>query len=151
MTATPTYPQAPPLTETELDELLSTAQHARIGTHNPDGTIHLTALWFLYDRPDLLLGTQAVSRKVRNIERDPRVTVLVDVTQPALIGAVLYGTATIEREGAQERRVDIFRRYKTEEDARAFAATLAELFEPVIVRIRPHSVVSFDYRKGFPR
>ncbi len=151
MTTTQSYPQAPALTDAELDELLTTAQVARIGTQNPDGTVHLTSMWYLYDRPDILLGTQAISRKVRYIVRDPRVTVLVDITEPNLVGAVLYGTATVERDGAQERRVEIFRKYKPEDEARTFAATLAGMWEPVVIRIRPHAVTSFDYRKGFPR
>lgn len=144
------YPQAAELTESELHEHLATAQLARIATHNEDGTIHLTPLWYRYDQPDILLGTQAVSRKVRNIARDPDVTVLVDVTTPASVGAVLYGTATVERDGAQERRVEIFSRYMDDDAARDLAARLAARFEPVIIRVRPHTVVSFDYRKGFP-
>jgi PPOX class probable F420-dependent enzyme len=145
-----TYPQAPGLTESELHEHLATAELARIATHNEDGTIHVTPLWYRYDRPDILLGTQAVSRKVRNIARDPEVTVLVDVSARPYIGAVLYGTATVEPEDAEQRRVEIFRRYMDDDAARGFAASLAARYQPVIIRVHPHTVVSYDYRKGFP-
>jgi PPOX class probable F420-dependent enzyme len=150
MSTTSSYPQAPPLTDEELAELLRTAEVARLATHNDDRSIHVAPLWFLYEPPDLLFGTQAVSRKVRNIERDPRVTVEVDVTSPALLGALIYGTARIERADATQRRVPIFRRYMDDGAAVGTAQALAAKYEAVILRVTPESVVSFDYRKGFP-
>ena len=145
-----TYPQAPALTDTELQDLLATAEIARIATMNEDGTVHLAPMWFRYDDPDVLLGTQAVTRKVRNVERDPHVTVLVDVTTPTFVGAVMYGRAYLERDGAESRRADIFRRFMDQDAALGFAAQLAAKWEPVIIRFHAERVVTFDYRKGFP-
>ncbi len=145
-----TYPQAPALTDKELQDLLATAEVARIATLNDDGTVHLAPMWFRYDAPDILLGTQAVTRKVRNLERDPNVTVLVDVTTPQFVGAVMYGRAYLERDDAQARRVDIFRRFMDHDAAQAFAARPAKTWEPVMIRFHPERVVTFDDRKGSP-
>jgi PPOX class probable F420-dependent enzyme len=145
-----TYPQAPRLTDTELRELLVTAEIARIATANDDGTVHVAPMWFRYDEPDVLLGTQAVTRKVRNVERDPNVTVLVDVTSPTFVGAIMYGRAYVERDDAESRRTDIFSRFMDHDAAQGFAAKLAAKWEPVIIRFHPERVVTFDYRKGFP-
>lgn len=145
-----TYPQAPPLSEDELTEFLQTAEIARLATHNADGSIHVAPMYFVYEVPDLLLGTQSVSRKVRNIERDPRVTVLVDVAEGALIGAVVYGTAELDDRDVLAKRATILRRYMADDEADAFAHQLADTWEPVIIRVRPERIVSFDYRKGFP-
>jgi PPOX class probable F420-dependent enzyme len=145
-----TYPQAPALNDTELEELLTTADIARIATMNTDGTVHLAPMWFRYDAPDILLGTQAVTRKVRNLERNPNVTVLVDVATPTFVGAVMYGRAHVERDHAEARRVDIFDRFMDHDTAQGFAAQLAAKWEPVIIRFHPERVVTFDYRKGFP-
>ena len=150
MAETFTYPQAPALTDEELRSFLHDGDVARLATHNEDGTIHIAPVWYLYDEPDILLGTQAVSRKVRNVERDPQVTVLFDVTGPALIGVVVYGTARVERDGVAERRTAIFRRYMDEEAAGGFTERLSAKYEGVIIRVTPSSVVSYDYRKGFP-
>ncbi|KQY46262.1 pyridoxamine 5'-phosphate oxidase family protein [Cellulomonas sp. Root137] len=144
------YPQAPPLTEDEITELLQTADIARLATHNEDGSIHVAPLYFVYEAPDILLGTQSMSQKVRNIARDPRVTVLVDVTAPALVGAVIYGTAELDHQDVVAKRATIFRRYMPADAADAFAHRLADTWEPVVIRVRPDHVVSFDYRKGFP-
>ncbi|WP_129336464.1 pyridoxamine 5'-phosphate oxidase family protein [Cellulomonas endophytica] len=148
--AGPGYPQALPLTGPRLDELLSTAEIARHATHDLDGSVHVAPLWFLYEKPDLLLGSQAESRKVRNLVRDPDATVLVDVTTPDLMGAMLRGTVEVERDDVVERRVRIFRRYVDEATARGMAEGLGARYDSVVLRFRPRSVVSFDYRKGSP-
>jgi PPOX class probable F420-dependent enzyme len=144
------YPQAPALLPDEVEELFRTADLARLATHNADGTIHLAPIYFAYDAPDLLLGTQAKSRKVRNIRRDPQVTVVVDTRTPAPVGAICYGTAELDQEDVLAKRATIFRRYMAEDAAEAFARQLADLWEPVIIRVHPERIVSFDYRKGFP-
>jgi PPOX class probable F420-dependent enzyme len=144
------YPQAPPLSEDELTEFLRSADIARLATHNADGTIHLAPVYYVYELPDILLGTQVTSHKVRNIARDPRVSVLFDVTTPALIGAVVYGTAELDYDDVLAKRATIFRRYMADDAADAFARQLADSWEPVIIRVRPERIISFDYRKGFP-
>lgn len=150
MAGSPPYPQAPALTEDELAEFLQSADIARLATHNEDGSIHLAPQYFAYEAPDILLGTQLEARRVRNITRDPRVTVLFDVTSPALIGAVVYGTASLDGDDVVAKRTAIFRRYMPEEDAAGFAHALADTWHSVVIRVRPERVVSFDYRKGFP-
>ena len=145
-----TYPQASPLSEDELTEFLQSADIARLATHNEDGSIHLAPVYYVYEVPDILLGTQAISRKARNIARDPRVTVLCDVLTPEPIGAVIYGTAELDGRDVIAKRATIFRRYMAADAADAFARRLAAMWEPVIIRVRPERIVSFDYRKGFP-
>jgi PPOX class probable F420-dependent enzyme len=144
------YPQAPPLSEDELTDFLLSTDIARLATHNEDGSIHLAPVYFVYEVPDILVGTQAVSRKVRNIARDPRVTVLFDVVGESPIGAVVYGTAELDRHDVLAKRATIFRRYMPDDAADGFARSLADTWEPVIIRVRPERIVSFDYRKGFP-
>ena len=90
------------------------------------------------------------SRKVRNIGRDPNVTVLFDVTAPALIGVVVYGTADLEHTDVLSRRTAILSRAMPDDVAAAFAQRLADAYHSVVIRVRPQRIVSFDYRKGFP-
>jgi hypothetical protein len=86
------YPQMPPLTEEGFVSLLQTQPIARLATHNPDGTIHVVPVWFKYVDGNILLGTQAVPRKVKNVERDADVTVLIDDPEMPAKGAMIYGT-----------------------------------------------------------
>lgn len=52
-------------------------EFATIATIQPDGQPQLSVVWVSYDGDDLLVSTVKGRRKHLNLERDPRVTVLV--------------------------------------------------------------------------
>ena len=141
------YPQKPPFTEEELTAFLNEAPIARLGTHNPDGTIHLTSIYFKYDSGCILMGTQEVSHKIRNIKNNPQVTVLIDNQSPPWKGVIVYGEANLEYDDVIAKRASIFERYMSPEDARESAEGLAKNFVPVVIRIQPKQIISFDYSK----
>lgn len=141
------YPQMPPLTEEEVVSLLEAATIARLATRNPDGTIHIVPLLFKYVDGAILLGTQAISRKVKNIERDPNVTVLVDIEEMPAKGAMIYGTATLDTSDLLAERVEIFDRTMPPEASQGLANVLAAQFEPAVIRVVPKKIVSWDYSK----
>ena len=66
------------MTDAEVAELLEAQRTVTLATIGPDGRPHLASMWFARDGADLLMWTYAVSQKARNIERDPRVTVLAE-------------------------------------------------------------------------
>lgn len=141
------YPQAPPMIADEVGAFLAEAPVARLASHNADGTIHLAPAWFLYDDGQLLIGTQAVSRKARNVAADPQVTVVVDDPGPPFKGVIIYGTAELDCEDAAAKRVPIFAKYMPSERAEGMAHGLAEQFVPVIIRVRSERMISYDYAK----
>jgi PPOX class probable F420-dependent enzyme len=141
------YPQKPPLTADELETFLQEAPIARLGTTNPDGTVHLAALWFAYLDGDIVFGTQEVTNKVRNIKRNPNVTVLIDVAGPPLKGVLIYGRAELDYEDVLAKRIAIFEKYMPGEDARGLAEALADSWAPVVIRVKPTQVTSYDYGK----
>jgi hypothetical protein len=141
------YPQKPPLTDDELKTFLDGAPIARLGSKNPDGTIHIAALWFAYQDGDIVFGTQDITHKVRNIKHDPQVTVLIDVVGPPLQGVLIYGRAELDYEDVIAKRIAIFEKYMPSEHARGLAAVLAESWAPVIIRVKPERVTSYDYAK----
>jgi len=73
------YPQRLPMTEAECNAFLQEAPITRLGSLNPDGTVHVAALWFQVEDDTIVIGTQDITNKVRNIRRNPKVTVLIDV------------------------------------------------------------------------
>jgi len=144
------YPQMPPLTQDELVTFLNEAPIARLSSMNPDGTIHTAPVFFKYDNGDILIGTQEVTRKVRNSRQNPNVTVLIDNQAPPYKGVVIYGEAELDFEDVIAKRVAIFERYMPTENARGLATGLANNYEPVIIRVKPSHVISYDYSKqGF--
>lgn len=141
------YPQMPPFTNDELESFLKEAPIARFSTANEDGTIHTVPVWYRYENGELLLGTQDVTRKVRNVKRDNKVTVLIDIPGPPLKGVVIYGRAQLDYENPIPKRVSIFERYMPRDKAQALAQGLANLWKLVIVRVKPEKIISYDYGK----
>ena len=145
---TPVYPQAKPFTAEEAEAFLAKPLIAKLATHNADGTIHLAPLWFNYEGGEILFGTQAITRKIGNIKRNPRVTVLVDGVEPVLQAVLIYGTAELDYEDVVPKRIALFEKYMPKEDAVGFAENLASTWEPVIIRVKPEQMITFDYSKG---
>jgi PPOX class probable F420-dependent enzyme len=142
------YPQMPPLTADELDLFLNRPLIARLGTINEDGTIHVAPIYFKYDNGTFILGTQVVSRRVRNIQRNPNVTLLIDDPNPPYKAVIIYGQASLEYEDVLEKRTAIFEKLAPPADAAARAKALCDKWESVVIRIQPERTVSFDYDKA---
>lgn len=145
------YPQKPPFLQDELIAFLNQAPVARLGTQNPDGTIHMAAVYFKYNDGDILVGTQDVSHKIRNIKKNPQVTVLIDNQSPPWQGVLIYGEASLEYDDVITKRASIFEKYSSSpEDALARATGLVKSFVSVVIRIKPRRIISYDYTKeGF--
>ena len=142
------YPQMPPLTSEELNAFLNRPLIAKLSSYNEDGTIHIVPVWFRYDNGDILVGTQEINRKVRNIRRNPTVTVLIDATEPAFQGVIIYGKAEFESEDIIPKRIFIFENYMPPADAANMAPALAQMWQPAVIRVKPDHMISFDYAKG---
>jgi len=137
------------MTFDEIEEFLGLPLIAKLSSHNKDGTIHTVPVWFKYRDGEILLGTQEITQKAQNIKRDSRVTVLVDTTEPRLKGVILYGNAQLVHENVIPTRISIFEKYMGAEDAPGLAEKLASTWTPVVIRIKPDQIISFDYSKGF--
>jgi len=142
------YPQLPAMTEEELVSFFEQAQFARLGTINEDGTIHIAPIFFKYQDGQILMATQDPSRKIRNIKRNKNVTVLIDKTEVPFKGALIYGTAELDYEDVIPKRIAIFERRLSREEAETYARRLSSKWQCVIVRITPVHVASFDYSKA---
>jgi nitroimidazol reductase NimA-like FMN-containing flavoprotein (pyridoxamine 5'-phosphate oxidase superfamily) len=66
------------LTPAEIAELLAAQRVAVVSSLGPRGWPHSMPLWFVVREGEIWIWTYAKSQKVRNLERDPRATVLVE-------------------------------------------------------------------------
>ena len=98
--------------------------------------------------PSIWMATQEPSRKVRNIKRNPNVSILIDTTEVPFKGALIYGTAELDYEDVVSKRITIFEKRLCREDAETYANRLSGKWRCVILRITPKRVVSFDYSKA---
>ena len=68
-------------TMTKLNEaqvaLLKAKNFAFVGTLMPDGSLQVSPMWVEYDGEHVILNSEVKRTKVKNMQRDPRVTVCV--------------------------------------------------------------------------
>jgi PPOX class probable F420-dependent enzyme len=90
----------------ELCALIERGPLAHLATINPDGSPQVTVIWIGLDGDDIVSGHMHLSQKVRNVRRDPRVSLSFDAPRrPGTFladHAVLQATATVEEGGARE-------------------------------------------------
>jgi PPOX class probable F420-dependent enzyme len=98
----------------ELDpsarELLESDALVHFVTVNPDGTPQVSCIWVGMDGEEIVSGHIPHNQKVRNVERNPRVSLSVEGTGLNEHGLreylVVHGTARVQEGGA----VDLLRR-----------------------------------------
>jgi PPOX class probable F420-dependent enzyme len=90
----------------EARELLESAALAHLVTLNRDGSPQVTCIWVGLDADEIVSGHLRPQQKLRNVQRDPRVTISVESDKTNPMGLreylVLHGRARIEEGGAPE-------------------------------------------------
>ena len=66
----------------EVRSFLNERRCAVLATHDEDGAIHLTPIWFLFENDSFYFESSSTSRKVENIVRSPSASVVVDSRAP---------------------------------------------------------------------
>ena len=120
---------------------------ATLGTANADGSIHLTAVWYLFEDGCLFVATSSKSRKARNVAAQPRASLMVDVRKPGSErGVTAAGRAELIT-GNPSREINrrIHTRYLS---AAAMADPQIEpvfaSFDDVTLRLTPESWFTWD-------
>jgi hypothetical protein len=131
------------------EEILTGRFIASLGTENEDGSIHLTAVWYLFDRGCLYVATSSRTRKARNVAAQPKASLMVDIRKPGSErGLVAMCTVdVIAAESSSEINARIHRRYMSEAalaDPRA-GGTMAAM-DDITLRLTPTSWYEWDMR-----
>ena len=86
--------------------VLDSAALAHVATIDADGSPHVTIAWVGVEEDRLVLATLFDQRKLKNLRRDPRVTISIETPQVNDWGLheylVLYGRAEVTEGGAPE-------------------------------------------------
>ena len=80
----------------DVERFLRGRHIAVVTTINPDGTPLQTPVWYLYRDGLIVVRTNSLSAKVRNIRRDPRVSVCIQEERPPYRGVSVRGTAAVQ-------------------------------------------------------
>jgi hypothetical protein len=86
------------MSQDERDAFLRSQAICRVATVGPTGRPHASALWFVWDGTDLWLNSLTRSQRWADVDRDPRISVIVDdggTDFLALRGVELQGSTQI--------------------------------------------------------
>ena len=142
------YTQSPPLSENEIDLFLNEQKIATICSLNNDGTIHATAVWFLYKNGSIVMSTPAATRKVRNIIRNNSVTVFID-DREKVRGVLIFGKAKLDHDYSFRDATSLYEKYMSIQQAAKFAREMTRAAKggAVLITVKPERIVSFDSTK----
>jgi PPOX class probable F420-dependent enzyme len=142
------------LTDAEQHELIQSERVVVVSSLGPRGWPHVMPLWYVPRDDEIWIWTYAKSQKVKNLERDPRATLLIET-------GVEYGElrgVQIEAEAEIIRDLDRIVDYATEMTIRysegiesvegdAAAGLRAQAPKRVAIHFHPKRIASWDHRK----
>ncbi|HEV2616461.1 MAG TPA: pyridoxamine 5'-phosphate oxidase family protein [Candidatus Acidoferrales bacterium] len=120
---------------------------ATLGTENADGSIHLTAVWYIFEDGCLFVATSSKTRKAYNVIARPKASLMVDVRKPAKERGVtaMARADVISSEASREINRRIHSRYMS---AAAMSDPHIEpvfaSFDDITLRLTPVSWTSWD-------
>jgi PPOX class probable F420-dependent enzyme len=123
--------------------LLERPTTAALSTRLPDGSAQTQPVWFEAEGNDILVNTTRERRKARNLEADPRATLLVVDEGDDGRWIEVRGDVDITTVGAVEQLDRLTRRYTTHPRFYGYVYPLERLEREtrVIVRIHPRRIV----------
>jgi PPOX class probable F420-dependent enzyme len=141
------------LSADEQRELIATERIVVVSTIGPRGWPHSMPLWYVPRDGEVWIYTYARSQKVRNLERDPRATLLVETGHEygELRGVEIEAEAQIHREHAAvfELAKELTVRYAdgADVDEAAAEALRAQARKRVAIHFQSRRVATWDHRK----
>lgn len=130
-----------------FQELLRGRHIASLGTENADGSIHLTAVWYLFESGNLYVATASRTQKARNVAARPKASLMVDLRKPGAERGVTAACNVDVISGMQSQEINrrIHCRYLS-------AAALSDpgigpvfaSFDDVTIRLTPASWITWD-------
>ncbi len=139
------------LSDPLMRELLEARLVGVLATLEPDGSVHAVPMWFAADGDAVVLATGSRSRKVRNLERDPRATLVLHDSRPGfeVCGASIRGRIEIVRGPTATPLLErVHRRYVTETGERLPEAAEFLTSDDVALRLVPEAAVTWDQRES---
>jgi hypothetical protein len=138
------------MTADELNAFLAEQRTCRVATIGPSGP-HATPLWFCWDRACLWLYSITRSQRWADVQKDPRVAVVIDAGDDyfGLHGVEITGVAEVvgevPRVGEPNDELTVvearFARKNSGQDAMFYDGKHAWL------RVTPNKISSWDFRK----
>ena len=137
----------------EVERFLAAEMKVQVASIGADGAPHLTTLFYVVQDGRIAFWTYGSSQKVRNLERDPRITCLVETGTDyfELAGVSVQGTAEVVRDVGRVREIGtkVVTAMAGGADLGELGTDLVEKQLPrrVAVLVTPRKVASWDHSK----
>jgi PPOX class probable F420-dependent enzyme len=141
------------MSQPEIDAFLEAAMKVQVATVNPDGAPHLSTLFYVMQDGVMAFWTYGSSQKIKNLERDPRITCLVEDGEDyfELRGVSIQGRARLVEEYDDIRTLGakVAKRMAGDMDLGEFGDEIVEkqARKRVGIVVEPEKVTSWDHRK----
>jgi PPOX class probable F420-dependent enzyme len=142
------------LSDSERRELIDAERTVVVATFGPRGWPHLMPMWYVPRDGEIWVWTYAKSQKVRNLERDPRTTLLIETGHEytELRGVMIEAEAVIERDQdvVFEFGSELTVRYSegiSSVEGDAAEAMRAQAAKRVAIHFEPTRIATWDHRK----
>ena len=89
-----------------LQKFLQGRHIATLGTENSDGSIHLTAVWYLFESGALYVATSSKTQKARNVAARPKASLMVDARKPGTERGVTAAGRVDVLSGEQSKEIN---------------------------------------------
>ena len=138
----------------ETAAFLAGSRKLQLATINPDGTPHLVTMYYVMRSGQITFWTYRASQKARNLDRDPRVTCLVEAGDQYfdLRGVQVQGTAWCIEDPAAVREIG---RHIATGLGDATGDSVEEYVEQAARKrvgytVEPRLIISWDHSKLLP-
>ena len=89
-------------------EILEARHYATLATQNEDGSIHVTPVWYLFEKGKFYVESPSSSRKARNAATRSHATIMVDRRRPGRESWV-YASGRVETLRGDDSRENQFK------------------------------------------
>jgi PPOX class probable F420-dependent enzyme len=128
------------MTPDEMDAFLAEPRNAIVATLNPDGSAQLSPIWFVWEDGVVYFSTTKHRLKVKNLQRDPRISFVVDDPGPPQRTVTFRGEVRSIEEGLGTVTERIARKYSP--DGNAYES-IANTPGRVVVAFRPSRILTW--------
>jgi len=141
------------MSDDEIEQFLADNMKVQIATIGPDGTPHLTTLFYVLEDGMVAFWTYGRSQKVVNLRRDPRITCLIEDGEDyfELRGVTIQGKARLVEEYDDIRALGarVAKRMAGDVDLGDFGDEIVEkqARKRVGIVVEPIKVASWDHHK----
>jgi PPOX class probable F420-dependent enzyme len=142
------------MSEDEIAVVLDEGRDLQVATNGRDGHPHLTTLWYALMGGLVTFRSFTKSQRIVNLQRDPRLTVLVEAGDDygELRGVMIQGTAELDTDPdrVMSTYLAVTRRMQGPDVAAEAVEAMFGRFrnKNTVVTVHPDRVISWDHRKG---